>query len=179
MIAQQEIKRIEQERVESGNDTPLTAEERNPQIRAQVVLKFMCNEQQIDGLLQSYPLQFGDGFTSSEDPDFAASVKKLCWYAMNNETVTRTFKKMLETPMTQMQKPTLISVSKVHANSVCVDRIGACTDTQLEPGMVDVPMPSRQQHPQSRGDGTVQEAARIPDQAPEMVQEAEEETDEL
>ena len=61
--------------------------------------------------------------------------------------VTTTFKKMLETPMTQMQNPTLISISKVHATSVCVQKLGSCSEAQLEPGMVDVPMANQQNRP--------------------------------
>lgn len=40
-------------------------------------------------------------------------MKKLCFYAMTNDTVVRTFKKMLEAPINQIPNPTLISVSKV------------------------------------------------------------------
>jgi len=172
MIAQQEMKRIEADRQESGNAEPLTPEEKSPPIKAGVVLRYMCADQQIDHLLQSYPLTFGDGFTSNEDPAFAASVKKLCWYAMNNDTVTNTFKKMLETPMTQMQNPTLISISKVHATSVCVQKLGSCSEAQLEPGMVDVPMANQQNRQDPR---VVEEAGGLPEdldqQRPEIVGE--------
>jgi len=179
MIAQQEMKRIEQERQESGNEDPLTPEEKSPPVRAGVVLRYMCAEQQIDNLLQSYPLTFGDGFTSNEDPSFSAAVKKLCWYAMNNDTVTTTFKKMLETPMTQMQNPTLISISKVHASSVCVQRLGSCSEAQLEPGMVDVPMTSQNQQQQQRQGSVLEESGGIPtenldQQRPDIVADEEE-----
>merc|ERR1712166_1005730 len=172
MIAQQEMKRIEADRQESGNAEPLTPEEKSPPVKAGVVLRYMCADQQIDHLLRSCPLTFGDGFTSNEGPAFAAAVKKLCWYAMNNDTVTTTFKKMLETPMTQMQNPTLISISKVHATSVCVQKLGSCSEAQLEPGMVDVPMANQQNRPDPR---VVEEVSGIPEdldqQRPEVVGE--------
>eukprot|EP00658_Telonema_sp_P-2_P077908 TRINITY_DN716_c0_g1_i6.p1 TRINITY_DN716_c0_g1~~TRINITY_DN716_c0_g1_i6.p1 ORF type:complete len:276 (+),score=97.41 TRINITY_DN716_c0_g1_i6:160-987(+) len=180
LIGQQEIKRIEAERAEAGIDTPLTDEERNPPIRASIVLRYMCQDGQIDQLMANVPLTFGDGFTSGEDPDFATSVKKLCWYAMNNETVTKTFKKMLETPITQMQNPTLISVAKVHGHAVCAQRLGVCTEAQLEPGLVDVPMP-QQGGGRPRGSGVLEEAAPIEDldQRPDMGNPIEEEETEL
>jgi len=170
MIGQQEVKRIEQERQEAGVDTPLTAEERNPQIRSAIVLRYMCQEQQIEHLLANVPLTFGDGFTSREDPTFTDSVKKLCWYAMQNETTTKTFKKMLDTPMTQMSNPTLISVSKVHASSVCAQRLGVCSEEQLSPGMVDIP-PQQGGAPQQGRQGIVEEATPVEvlDQRPDMA----------
>ena len=42
--------------VQSGNAEPLTPEEKSPPVKAGVVLRYMCADQQIDHLLQSYPL---------------------------------------------------------------------------------------------------------------------------
>merc|ERR1712072_981220 len=84
----------------------------------------------------------------------------------------KTFRKMLETPMTQMSNPTLISVSKVHASSVCSQRLGVCSEEQLSPGMVDVPMAGQQGAPPGQQpQGIVEEAAPVEDlsQRPDMA----------
>ena len=102
---------------------------------------------------------------------------------MQNETTTKTFRKMLDTPMGQMSNPTLISVSKVHASSVCAQRLGVCTEEQLTPGMVDTP-PAQGGHPNQGHQGVVEEATPVEvlDQRPDMaagIPDANEEETEL
>jgi hypothetical protein len=184
MIGQQEIKRTEQERLDAGLNDSLTIEQRNPNIPSRAVMQYMCADQQIDALLGNIPLTFGDGFTSSEDIDFVASVKKLCFEAMQNETTVKTFKKMLDTPMTQMSNPTLISVAKVHTSSVCAQRLGVCTEAQLSPGMAELPQGGGQGGPaQQTPQGVVEEASPVesldarPDMAAGMPDVTETETE--
>merc|ERR1712216_2945 len=102
--------------------------------------------------------------------DFTEGVKKLCWYAMQNDTTVKTFKKMLETPMTQLSNPTLISVSKVHASSVCAQRLGVCSEAQLTPGMKELPTQGQGGPPQAP-QGVVEEVSPVEslDQRPDMA----------
>lgn len=140
MIFQQEKKRQSEERaavLEANPDAELPAEE-EPQIGAQAVLRYMCNEQQIEQLLANNRFTFDNGYSTIEDPEFGTSLKKLCWYTMSNTTATKVLKRMLEVPMKPIQKPTLVSLSKVHFEPVCVTAMGMCSGEELTQGtMVD------------------------------------------
>jgi len=141
MIHQQERKRVQEERqqiLEANPDAELPAEE-EPKISSSAVLKYMCNEQQVDTLLANNRFSFENGYATIEDPDFGPSLKKLCWHAMNNGTMTKIFKRMLEIPTDGAQaRPTLVSLSAVHFEPVCVASTGMCSADELAHGkMVD------------------------------------------
>merc|ERR1719182_1137939 len=107
MIYQQEKKRIDEERKANPE---YTLEEPQP-VKASVVLRYMCDENQLDQMLTSQHFSFGDGFVTSEDPNFASSLKKLCYLAISNSTMSTIFKRMLDAPLQPMKKPTLVSAS--------------------------------------------------------------------
>jgi len=133
MIYQQEKKRIDEERKANPE---YTLEEPQP-VKASVVLRYMCDENQLDQMLTSQHISFGDGFVTSEDPNFASSLKKLCYLAISNSTMSTIFKRMLDAPMEPMKKPTLVSASAVHFAPVCGKLSGMCSAEQLEHAMVD------------------------------------------
>jgi len=57
---------------------------------------------------------------------------------MSNNTATAVLKRMLEVPMKPLQKPTLVSLSKVHFEPVCVQAMSMCSTEELTQGaMVD------------------------------------------
>jgi len=57
---------------------------------------------------------------------------------MGNTTSKAIFKKMLEVPMKPVEKPTLVSLSKMHFEPVCVKATSMCSGEELEQGaMVD------------------------------------------
>jgi hypothetical protein len=140
MIYQQQKKQMQEERaaiLEANPDAELPAEE-EPQVGAVHVLRYMCNDQQIDQLLQNNRFTFDNGYSTVEDPEFGASLKKLCFFAMGNSTSKAVFKRMLEAPMKPVQKPTLVSLSKMHFEGVCVKATSMCTAEELQQGiMVD------------------------------------------
>jgi len=133
MIEQQEKKRIEEEHAENP-EVPKTQQE---PVRAQAVLRYFCEDNQIDHLLGAQPLKFGDGF-STNDPNFKESIKKLCWLTKQDDRKMKVFKKMLETPLKPIQNPTLVAVSKSYFQPVCGKVLKVCTAQQLELGMIDV-----------------------------------------
>merc|ERR1711934_1324353 len=115
MIHQQEKKRMQEERaatLEANPEAELPPEE-EPKIGSAAVLRYMCQEQQIDALLANNRFTFGNGYATIEDPDFLPSLKKLCWFAMSNSTMTKILRRMLEVPVQGVKKPTLVSLSNV------------------------------------------------------------------
>jgi hypothetical protein len=153
MIFQQEKKRMQEERaqaLEANPEAELPPEE-EPKIGSLVVLRYMCNEQQIDTLLANNRFTFGNGYATIEDPDFGPSLKKLCWFAMQNATMQHILKHMLEVPIQPTQKPTLVSLSQMHFDPVCVKSSGMCSTEGLEHGsMVD---PQSEEPGQEEGAG--------------------------
>merc|ERR1712216_164697 len=133
MIYQQEKKRIDEERKANPE---YNLEDPQP-VKAAIVLRYMCDENQLDQMLTSQHFTFGDGFVTNEDPNFAPSLKKLCWLAISNQTMSKIFRRMLDAPMQPMKKPTLVSASQVHFDQVCGKLSGMCTAEQLEHAMVD------------------------------------------
>jgi len=148
MIAQQEKKRLDDERAENP-DLPEVTEPPAP--RATAVMRFMCEGQQIDQLLQHQPMRFGDGFTTADDNEFRDSLKKLCWMALSNQTTSRIVKKMLEAPMQPMQNPTLVAVASIHFEPVCMQRLSMCSQEQLDQGLVDT---QAEERANTAGEGT-------------------------
>jgi hypothetical protein len=140
MIHQQEKKRQSEERaaiLEANPEAELPAEE-EPKVGSAVVLRYMCQEQQIDALLANNRFTFGNGYATIEDPDFLPSLKKLCRFAIDNSTNYKILKKMLEVPVQGVKKPTLVSLSDVHFEPVCVKATGMCSAEGLEHGsMID------------------------------------------
>jgi len=133
MIYQQEKKRIDEERKQNPE---FKVEDPKP-VKAGIVLRYMCDEQQIDQMLSSQHFTFGDGYVTNEDPTFSPSLKKLCWLALQNGTMSQILKKMLDAPVQPMRKPTLVSASQVHFEPVCSRLSSMCSGDQLEHGMVD------------------------------------------
>jgi len=140
MIFQQQKKQQQEERqqaLEANPDIELPAEE-EPQISATTVLRYMCQDQQVEQLLANNRFTFDNGYSTIEDPEFGGSLKKLCWFAMRNSTTTQVLKKMLEVQTKPIEKPTLVSLSKVHFSPVCVNALSMCSGEELEQGsMVD------------------------------------------
>lgn len=149
MIYQQEKKRIDEERKQNPE---FKIEDPKP-IKAGIVLRYMCDEGQIDQMLQTQHFTFGDGYVTNEDPSFSGSLKKLCWMALQNATMTQILKKMLDAPVQPMTKPTLVSASQVHFEPVCSRLSSMCSGEQLEHGMVD---PAADQPDASSGAGAAQ-----------------------
>ena len=57
---------------------------------------------------------------------------------MQNTTMTKVLKRMLEMPVQNTQKPTLVSLSQVHFYPVCVKSTSMCSAEGLEHGsMID------------------------------------------
>merc|ERR1711934_494834 len=142
MIHQQEKKRMQEERaatLEANPEAELPPTE-EPQIDSAAVPRYMCQEAQVDALLANNRFTFGNGYATIEDPDFLPSLKKLCWFAMANSTMTKILRRMLEVPVPQdrVQKPTLVSLSQIHFEPVCVKSSAMCTAEGLEHGsMID------------------------------------------
>jgi hypothetical protein len=170
MIFQQEKKRMQEERaqaLEANPEAELPPEE-EPKIGSTAVLRYMCQEQQIDTLLANNRFTFGNGYATIEDPDFGPSLKKLCWFAMQNTTMQKILKHMLEVPTKPTQKPTLVSLSQMHFDPVCVKSSGMCSAEGLEQGsMVD---------PQAEDPAAEQQSA-IPEQTPDAADAADTHTE--
>lgn len=140
LLFQQERKRIQHERELAIDISPeatnLPLEE--PKIHSSIVVRHMCLEQQIDALLSNYNFVFGNGYAVADNADFKPSLVKLCWLAMKNSTMTQIFKQMLEVSDRHVVNPTLVSLSRVHFESVCVRNSAMCTAEELKYGeMVD------------------------------------------
>merc|ERR1712072_745340 len=135
--AQKEMKEQRQATLDANPDVELPPEE-EPKVPASRVLGHMCHEQQIESMLANNRFTVANGYSTVEDPDFGASLKKLCWFAMSNSSTTRVFKRMLEMPGKPIKKPTLVSLSLQHFQPVCVEATGMCSAEELEQGtMVD------------------------------------------
>merc|ERR1711871_835370 len=155
MIHQQEKKRMSEERVqilEQNPEAELPPEE-EPKIGAGPVIRYMCQEQQIDALLANNRFMFGNGYATIEDPDFGPSLKKLCWFAMSNSTMTKILKRMLEVPTEPTAKPTLVSLSQAHFAPVCVGSSSMCTAEELEHGAMVDPQAEQQVEDMPEDDG--------------------------
>merc|ERR1711934_217248 len=140
MIHQQEKKRMAEERasiLEANPEAELPPTE-EPQIDSAAVPRYMCQEAQVDALLANNRFTFGNGYATIEDPDFLPSLKKLCWFAMANTTMTKILRRMLEVPVQPTSKPTLVGLSQMHFHPVCVKSSGMCSPEGLEHGsMID------------------------------------------
>lgn len=155
MIFQQEKKRTMEERsaiLEANPEAELPPEE-EPKVSSAAVLRYMCQEQQIDTLLANNRFMFGNGYATIEDPDFGPSLKKLCWFAMSNTTMTKILKHMLEVPTQPTAKPTLVSLSQVHFAPVCVGSSSMCTAEELEHGSMVDPQAEQQVEDMPEDDG--------------------------